>query len=438
MPDELIFITFTIALMVAFSTKAPIAFAFLAVNAIAGVIVVGLEGGGLQIVRGLTLIKSYSLLPIPLFVLMGELLFHSGLVTRTLDGIGKWFGRVPGRLALLTTAGGAAVGMFSGSAVASTTMLGTLMVPEMQAKGYHRRLAVGAVLGAGGLAMIIPPSSLSVLVGTIGNISIGRLLIAGLIPGLLLAVLNMSYIYLRARFTPGYAPAYDVERAPWGEKWRALFVDVLPLGLVMVVILGLIVTGWATPTEASAVGTLTAIGLIAAYRMLSMEKLKKALYGSLKITAGILLIIAAAAGYSQILAFAGGVRGVIDLVSGLTLAPVLIVVVMLTVVLVLGGPLEDISLMLICLPIFVPIVIELGLDPVWFGLLFLIMLDVANVSPPVGLALFIMQQVTGDDVSTTDVYWAAMPWLFIDLFLIALIIIFPDIALWLPNLLFGT
>lgn len=437
MPWYVLFLVFTIALMVVFATGAPIAFSFLAVNAVAMTILSGFETGGLQIARSLNLIMSYSFLPIPLFVMMGELLFHSGLARRTLDGIGKWFGRVPGRLALLTTAGGAAVGMFSGSAVAATTMLGTLMVPEMKEKGYNNRLAVGAVLGAGGLAMVIPPSSLAVLVGTIGQISIGRLLVAGLVPGLLLAVCAMGYIYLRSRFSPGFAPPYDVEPVPWREKWRALFVDVLPLTSVMFIVLGLIVLGWATPTEAAAVGTAFAIGLIACYRTLTREAFVRATLGTLKITAGIMLIIAAAAGYSQVMAFSGAISGAITAVTGLEIAPLLIILVMLFVILVIGGPLEDISLMLICLPVFVPIVVQLGYDPVWFGLIFLIMLDVANLSPPVGLALFIMQQVTDDDVTTNDVYWAAMPFMAIDFVVIALVIMIPGVALWLPNLLFG-
>lgn len=437
MPWYILFIVFTVALMLMFATGAPIALAFLAVNAVAMTIVSGFESGGLQIARSLTLIMSFNLLPIPLFVMMGELLFHSGLARRTLDGIGKWFGRLPGRLALLTTAGGAAVGMFSGSAVAATTMLGTLMVPEMKAHGYNNRLSVGAVLGAGGLAMVIPPSSLAVLVGTIGQISIGRLLLAGLVPGLLLALCAMGYIYFRSRFSDGYAPPYDVEPVPWGERWRALFVDVLPLGSVMVVILGLIILGWATPTEAAAVGTIFATGLIATYGALTREAFIRASVGTLKITAGIMLIIAAAAGYSQVMAYSGAIRGAIDAVTNLEIAPVLVILVMLVVILVIGGPLEDISLMLIFLPVFVPIAVQIGYDPVWFGLIFLIMLDVANLSPPVGLSLFIMQQVTEDEVTTNDVYWAAMPFMVIDFLVIALVVLVPGIALWLPNLLFG-
>ena len=433
---QILFLLFTLALMVAFSTGAPIAFAFLAVNAVTAMLLAGVQTGGLQIAQSLDLIMSYSLLPIPLFVLMGELLFHSGMATRTLDGIGKWFGRVPGRLALLTTAGGAAVGMFSGSAVASTTMLGTLLVPEMRAKGYNNRLAVGAVLGAGGLAMVIPPSSLAVLVGTIGQISIGRLLVAGFIPGMMLAVCAMAYILIRCKLRPGDAPAYDVERFGWRERWRSLFVDVLPLGSVMIVILGLIIMGWATPTEAAAVGVVVAFALIGSYGLLSRRALVGASFGTLKITAGILLIIAAAAGYSQVMAYSGAIRGVIETVTALALDPMLIVVLMLLVILIIGGPLEDISLMLICLPVFVPIVVELGFDPVWFGLIFLLMLDVANLSPPVGLSLFIMQQVTHDDVTTNDIYWAAIPFLIIDLFVIALILAWPGLALWLPELLF--
>lgn len=433
----LLFLIFTLALMLMFATGAPIGFAFLAVNGVAITILTGFETGGLQIARSLNLISSYSLLPIPLFVLMGEVLFHSGMAARTLEGMGKWFGRLPGRLALLTTAGGAAIGMFSGSAVASTTMLGTLMVPEMRAKGYNNRLSVGAVLGAGGLAMIIPPSSLAVLVGTIGQISIGRLLIAGLIPGLFLAVCAMGYIFVRSKFSEGYAPAYDVEPARWSERWKALFLDILPLSSVMIVILGLIILGWATPTEAAAVGTVFAISLIGAYRMLSWQAFVKASKGTLKITAGVMLIIAAAAGYSQVMAYSGAIRGAIETVTGLDVAPILVVIAMIVVILVIGGPLEDISLMLICLPVFVPIVTALGFDPVWFGLIFLIMLDVANLSPPVGLGLFIMQQVTADDVTTNDIYWAAVPFLVIDFVVIALIMLIPNIALWLPDLLFG-
>ncbi|MEX0741873.1 MAG: TRAP transporter large permease subunit, partial [Phycisphaeraceae bacterium] len=342
---ELLFLMFVGGLIVLLMTSLPVAFAFLGVNIIGAALLIGFEAGGLQVTRSISpTIMNFSLLPIPLFVFMGELLFHSGLASRTLDGVSKWFGKVPGRLALVTQAGGASFSVFSGSSLATTSMLGSLLVPEMRKRGYSVEMSAGAILAAGGLAMVIPPSAIIVLVGTIGHVSIGRLLLAGIIPGILLAVIAMGYIVIRCWRNPSLAPPYDVGAVTWNERWRALFVDILPLGSVLVTVLGLIILGIGTPTEAAAVGSVVAAGLIACYGNLTLENFRKAVFGTLRIAGGILFIVAGAAGFSQLVAYSGAISGLIDLVSGMNAHPLIIVAVMLIVLVILGSPLEHISI----------------------------------------------------------------------------------------------
>lgn len=427
---------FLVALIALIILGMPIFAAFLTVSLVASILTLGLFLGPRQIALSTPpVLQGFGMVAIPLFILLGELLYHSGLASRALDAVGKLIGRVPGRLALVATGGGAVFGMLSGSQVASTTMLGSTIVPEMRKHGYSKAMSAGPVLGAAPLAMMFPPSAMAVVAGTIGGIPIGPLLIAGIVPGILLVLGNSAYIIGRSIARPHESPHYAFELPPVVHRIGIAMRDIVPLMLVFVALLVFIIAGWATPTEAAAVGTLVAFMLVLAYRALTWEGLKKALVGTIQITSAIFIIIAAATGYSMMLAFTGATQKVLGGIDALGWPPILIVILLLVILLFLGLVIEQVSIMLITLPIFVPIVMELGFNPVWFGVLAMLTMDIAGLTPPVGLTLFILKGVIPKDFSLNDVIRSALPYIVIDLIVMGVILAFPALITVLPNLM---
>ena len=404
----------------------PVAFAFLIVTTV-GVWL--LQGGGpafLQLVLSIfSSVSSYSLVPIPLFIFMGVVLWHSHLGQQAVDAIDKWIGRIPGRLSLLTIASGSVFSALSGSTMANTAMLGSLLLPQMEQRGYSRLMSMGPIMAGGGLAMMIPPSALAVILASIGRISIAKVLIAAIIPGLLMAILYIAYIVTRAARHPEEAPHYAVKQVVLREKIMALVRNLLPLGVIIFSVSGLIVIGVATPNEAAALGALSSLLLAAAYRRLSWKLFRDSLFDSMKITVMTFAIMAAATGFSQILAFSGASRGLLDSVLGLDVSPIVLVLGMNLIVMFLGCFMDQIAIMLITLPIFMPIVNSLGLDPVWFAIIMLVNLETALMTPPFGLLLFIMKGVAPPDTTFTLIYKAAAPFVVLNCVVMAFLMIFP-------------
>lgn len=435
---EIVLLAFISCLLLLMFTGMPVAFAFLMTSILASTLLFGFETGANRMVTSIpSFIGNYALLPIPMFILMGELLFQAKVATRTLDALAKVVGRIPGRLGVITMAGGTTLGTLSGSAVATTSMLSRTLIPEMQARGYSKTMSAGPILAAGGLAMIVPPSAMAVLVGTIGNISIGRLLIAGILPGILLATLSVTYIVVRCWRDPTQAPEYETPATSLGERLLVVVRDILPLGLVVLVILGLIVRGIATPTEAAAFGVVGAVVLMVAYGGASRDAVTKSFIGTVRISGMILLIMGGAAAYSQLLAFSGATRDLLALVTSLPVHPMVVIAAMVLLVVLMGSPMEQVSILLITLPVFVPVVVELGYDPVWFGIIMLITMDMANLTPPLGLGLFALKGSAPSSFSFGDVCRSAVPFLGVDFVAIALMMAFPVIVLALPDLLLG-
>jgi tripartite ATP-independent transporter DctM subunit len=405
----------------------PVAFAFLIVTA-AGVWL--LQGGGpafLQLVLSIySSVSSYSLVPIPLFIFMGVVLWHSNLGQQAVDAIDKWIGRVPGRLSLLTISSGGVFSALSGSTMANTAMLGSLLMPQMQARGYSKGMAMGPIMAGGGLAMMIPPSALAVILASIGRVSIAKVLIAAIIPGLMMAICYSIYIVWRAKARPEEAPHYAVAQVSMREKIMATVRNLLPLGVIIFAVSGLIVVGVATPNEAAALGALASLGLAAAYRRLTWKMFRTSLFDSMKITVMTFAIMAAATGFSQILAFSGATRGLLDWVLGANLSPLMVVLGMNVIVMFLGCFMDQIAIMLITLPIFMPIVGALGLDPIWFSIIMLVNLETALMTPPFGLLLFIMKGVAPAGTTFTEIYRAATPYVVLNCVVMALLLAFPE------------
>jgi tripartite ATP-independent transporter DctM subunit len=416
----------------------PVALSFVAINIVGAWLFLGGEAGLAQIVRNSVVsLMSFSLTPIPLFILMGEVLFHTGLAVKVIEGVERLIRQVPGRLAIVAVVAGTVFSAISGSTIATTAMLGSLMLPVMLARGYHPRMATGPIMAIGAVDMLIPPSALTVLLGSLSGISISKLLIGGVVPGLMLSLAFVAYIIVRVKMTPSLAPAGDIERrAPW-ETWKLLLLYVLPLVSIFAVVVGAMSGGFATPTESAALGALATLALAIAYRALSLEALMKSLRGTVAISGMILFIILGATTFSQILSFSGATEGLVGAILGQGLSPLMVVALMMLILIFLGLFVDQVSMMLITLPVFMPIVMRLGIDPVWFGVLFLICMQLGLLLPPHGLLLMTMRGVAPPEVTMSDIFRAVIPYIVMSLILLALLLAFPPIATWLPKVLVG-
>ncbi|WP_347831964.1 TRAP transporter large permease [uncultured Planktomarina sp.] len=413
----------------------PVALAFLAANIVGAWIFMGGERGiGQLLNNGLGALTKYALVPIPLFLLMGEIFFHTGLGGRMFTAIDKLLGKLPGRLSYVTVLGGTAFSTLSGSSMGSTALLGSLMVPEMSRRGYKPHMSIGPILGTGGLAIIIPPSALGVLLATLAQIDVAALLIAGVIPGLILACFYIATIWIQTKIDPTAAPAYDVEPMTLITKLTLFLTEVVPMVGVMVTIIILMINGFVTPSEAAAFGAFGVLVLATMFRCLTWVSIKKSIIGALRVTLMAYLIVFGSATFSQLLAFSGASRGLVNWATSYDLAPILMLLVMFGVLLLLGMFMEQISIMLLTVPIFFPLAQTLGFDLVWFGLIMLLALEISFTTPPFGLLLFVMKGVAPPGTTMREIYTSAFPFIGCSLLLVMLLVIFPQIGLWLPGL----
>ena len=413
----------------------PVAIAFFATNIVAALLFMGGANGIAQIINnGFGAMTNFALVPIPMFLLMGELFYHTGLAGRMFNAIDRLMGNLPGRLAYVTVAGGTGFAALSGSSMGSTALLGSLMVPEMMKRGYSKYLSLGPIMGTGGLAVIIPPSALAVLLATLGQIDVGALLIAGVVPGLLLSAMYVVLIFLWTWIDPAAAPAYAVERVPLSRKLALVAVEIVPMLCVIVVVIGVMVSGWATPTEAAAIGCVAVLALAACYRCLGWRAFRRSVDGALRVTVMAFLIIFGSATFSQILAFTGASSGLVSWATGFDLSGLAMLLAMLGVILFLGCFMDQLSMMLLTAPVFFPLAKTLNFDLIWFGLIILLGLEIGYTTPPFGLLLFVLKGVAPPGTTMRDIYLAGMPFIACVLALIALIIVFPPLATWLPAL----
>ena len=421
-------------LVAAMGLGLPVAFAFLVLNVVGAIVFLGGEAGLVQLARNaVQSITSFSLTPIPFFVLMGEVLFHSGVALKAIDAFALIIRRVPGRLSVIAIVAGTVFSAISGSTIATTALLGSLMLPTMLARGYDPRMAMGPIMGIGGVDMLIPPSALTVLLGSLAGISIAGLLIGGIVPGLILSALYVAYIIARAVLDPALAPDERVEEAQHGAaRWLPFVTHVVPLVIIFGLVIGAMTGGFATPTEAAAIGAAGTMAAAAAYRGLSLANLMKALTGTVAVSGIILFIIVGATTFSQVLSFSGVVNGLLGGVTGLGLSVNAVVIAMLLVLLFLGCFVDQVSMMLITLPFFMPLAQRYDIDLIWFGVLFLICMQLGLLTPPFGLLLFTMKGVAPRTITMHEVYMAAMPYIAMSLVILVLIFFFPAIATWLP------
>ena len=415
----------------------PVAFTFITINIVGAWLYMGGEPGLVQLARSsVSSVTAFSLTPIPLFVLMGEVLFHTGLALKVIEGIERLIRRLPGRLAVVAVVAGTVFSAISGSTIATTAMLGSLMLPVMLARGYHPVLATGPIMAIGAVDMLIPPSALTVLLGSLSGISISKLLVGGVLPGVILAIAFVIWIVVRVRISPALAPDDDTEvRYTGWPRWQPFFAYVLPTLSIFGVVVGALADSWATPTECAAIGAFATMLLALAYRVLTRHALLKALKGTAGISGMILFIILGATTFAQILSFSGASNGLVQFITGQGLSTAMIIVGMMLMLIFLGVFVDQVSMMMITLPIFMPIVQSLAIDPVWFGVMFLICMQLGLLLPPHGLLLMTMRGVAPPQVTMAHIFRAVVPYVVMSLVLLAAVFWFPPIATWLPGLI---
>ena len=373
--------------------------------------------------------NSWALTALPLFILMGEILFRTSISTKLLNGLVPWLSNIPGRLLHINVVACSLFAAVSGSSAATTATVGKITLDDLSKRGYDRSLAIGSLAGAGTLGFLIPPSLIMIIYGVLSDTSIGKLFSGGIIPGLLLASFYSLYIGIRAKMNPAMVPAAD-KRYSFAEKLKAL-QELMPVVALILVVLGGIYLGITTPTEAAAIGVLGSLILALVYRNLSWQNFQEALLQAVQTSCMICLIIAGAAFLAQVVGFVGIARGISTYIASLNMSPYLLLLVLGLMYLLLGMILDGISIVVMTLPIVLPIVLAAGFDPLWFGIYLVIMVELSQITPPVGFSLFVIQGISYEPVSY--IIKATLPFLIIMILMVVLLAIFPDLVLFLPN-----
>lgn len=374
-------------------------------------------------------LNSWALTALPLFVLMGEILFRTAISTKLLNGLVPWLTGIPGRLYHINVVACSLFAAVSGSSAATTATVGKITLHELKNRGYHPGLAIGSLAGAGTLGFLIPPSLIMIIYGVLSDTSIGKLFIAGIIPGLVLAAFYSLYIAVASLLHPEYLPQ-EREHSDWGTRLRSL-KDLLPVFSLIALVLGGIYAGWTTPTEAAAMGVLGALILAALFRNLSWQTFKTALVAAVKTSTMICFIIAGAAFLSQVVAFIGIARGISEYIASLGLSPFMLIAVLGLMYIFLGMILDGISIVVMTLPIVLPIVVLAGFDPLWFGIFVVIMVELSQITPPVGFSIFVIQHIA--ETSAASILRQTFPFFLIMVFMAALLCVFPELVFFLPE-----
>ena len=375
--------------------------------------------------------SSFSFVAVPLFVFMSAILLHAGIGQSLYAAVARWVGFLPGGLAVASVFACAIFAAVSGSSVATAATIGMIAIPEMERRGYHKPLVYGSLAAGGTLGILIPPSVPMIIFGVMTETSVGQLYMAGILPGILLGLLFAAYIVGYAMLYPDRAPRGEEGRVPLREKLRSL-VEVAPIALLIVVVLGSMYYGIVTPTEAAALGVSMSLLLAVTIGHLTWSGLRRAFHETVRTTSMIMLIIIFASIFSHVIALLGTPRALLGLVTGLNLAPWMVFALIFGVLILIAYALEELSVMIIMLPILFPLVTGLGFDPVWFGIVMVVWLEMGFITPPVGINLFVIQGVARGS-SMRDIAVGSTPFVLILILLVVILFLVPDLALWLPR-----
>jgi tripartite ATP-independent transporter DctM subunit len=375
-------------------------------------------------------INNFVLLAVPLFILVGELVVSARINRDFFEMANSWIGWLPGGLAVTTQVMSTIFAAISGASTANTVIIGSVAAEELLQRGYDKRLTAGCIVAGGSLGMLIPPSTLMILYGVLNQVSIGHLFMGGVLPGLLISALFIAYILWVALRTPEKAaPARGI---PWSVRWRTLWKVWAVLFLVLVM-LGAIYTGVATPTEVGGLGALTAMVIALAYRRLSWPGLRGALLNTIRTTGFILWVLVAALLFGRVLTALGVTQSLTGAVAGLPLPPWGVLLLVNLLLLVLGAIMDPAAIVAVTSPILVPIMTELGYDPLWFGIIFMVNMELAFLTPPFGLNLFILKSIAPPQMSLEDIMAGAFPFMLLLLLGLGLVMVFPGLITWLPS-----
>ena len=378
--------------------------------------------------------NSFTLVAIPLFVYMAMLLEQSGVAQALYRMMHLWWGGVRGGLAMGTVAICTIFAAMVGISGAAVVTMGTIALPAMLEGGYDKRLAIGCISAGGGLGILIPPSVLMILYSLITGASVGKMFAAGVIPGIMISLMICAYIFIRCWLQPELGPALPkAERGGWPEKISALRAVVLPM-LVVTMVLGSILFGIATPTEAAACGVLGAMISAAVHGQMSWALLRDSAIRTFTLTGMIMWILFAAHSFSAAYQGMGAQTLIQDLAAHIPGGPWGTIVFMQIVLLLLGMVLDPVGIMLITLPVFLPIVVSFGFDPIWFGILFIINMEIGYQTPPFGFNLFYLKGIVPPNITMGDIYQSATPYTLVLILGLIIIMMFPGIVTWLPSL----
>lgn len=381
-----------------------------------------------------SVMNEWTLVAVPLFIFMTMILNNTGIVSDLYMVFYKWSGSLRGGLAVASIIVGAILGAMKGVVAGSIQALGIIALPQMIKYKYKKELAIGSILGGGTLAQLIPPSTLIIVYGSISGLSIGALFAGGLSAGILLVIIYSGYILIKSYFNKELCPGLPpTECVSWGEKIRSLKQVILPIGLVLLV-LGAIFAGIATPTEAAGVGCIGALMLALIKKELTYQAVKESMLETLRITSMVGWIMAGASAFSFVFTAVGGDKLVIYLASLLPLGEFGALIFSIVLVVILGMFIEGTAIIVITAPLLVPLANQFGYNPLWFGILFMVCIQSAYLTPPFGMSLFFLKGVVPKDIKLGCIFKSAMPFVFLQILAIIIIIIFPKIVLYLPQL----
>ncbi len=376
-------------------------------------------------------IEKWEYVALPLFILMGEILYRSGISEKLFKSLVPWLHRLPGGLLLMNIISCTLFAAVSGSSAATTATVGRITLAEFEKLGYDRPLAIGSLAGAGTLGFLIPPSLIMIVYAILAEVSIGKMFMAGILPGLLLAGVYSGYIIYRGLKNPEIAPQTQ-DSYTWGERVVAL-KDLAPTLLLILMVLGSIYAGIATPTEAAALGVFGATLFAFINRQMNLKILFECLIGAVKTNAMIMMIVMGAGFLSRVMGFLGIPAAITQTITELNLSPYMLMLYLGGFYIVLGCLLDGFSIVVMTLPIALPMVTMAGFDPIWFGIYLVLMVEVSQITPPVGFNLFVIQGLTGEPILKIARY--ALPFFFLMLFTTVILTLFPQIALFLPQIM---
>jgi tripartite ATP-independent transporter DctM subunit len=418
------------------ATGLPVAFVLGGTAVLFGTFMWGPDSVNVVIFKASDIMRESVLVAVPLFVFMACMLERSGIAEALYDVLHRWLGPLRGGLSAGTVIGCTFIAAMSGISTTGVLMMGIIGYPAMVRRGYDRGLAMGAIMAGGALGPLIPPSVVMIVYAVLSELSVGKLFLGGVVPGLILVALFITYVLVRSYFQPEIGPALPLEeRATWNEKFRSLKGIVLPISLI-VAVLGSIFAGMATPTEAASVGAFGAIVSAAVHRRLSWSVLMQSSFLTLRVVAMVMWIVFAASVFASIYQGLGASSLIQGLLTELKVSPWVVMAIIQVVWIILGSLMDALSILLITAPVFLPVAAELGFDPLWFGILYVVNTEMGYLTPPFGVNLFVMRGIVASEgVGMGEIYRAALPFIILQFIGLLLIIFFPALATWLPNTL---